>query len=162
MITTDLMQKFLEFLTKATDFDIRVVDDDNLINQLVDFFIDISIDEELDVDILEWLFSFERIIWCTAWLKRKEYNQIISKWYDRKYIKDSQFISNVVTTDGTQMVILEFIRVNQKGSHKTVEELQNELDSALSIEDYTSAAKLQKRIKAKLKRKVKKHAPNSK
>lgn len=155
MITPDLMKKFLDFLTKAIDFDIRIVDDEDSINQLVDFFIDISAEEESDADILDWLFAFDRITWSTIWLSRKEYNKIIATWYGREFIKQNQFITNIVTGDKKQMIIMEFIRVKQKGSHKTLEELQNELEMALNQENYKDAAKIQQSIKNRTKTKIK-------
>lgn len=161
MVTPDLMKNFLEFLTQALDFDIRVVNDEDSMNQLVDFFIDISVEDDTDTDVLDWLFAFDRVTWCTIWLSRKEYNKIISTWYGREFIKQDQFITNVVTGDKKQMVILEFIRVTHKGSHKTLEELQNDLDVAIKSEDYKGAAQLQKKIASKQKRKKTKHEPDA-
>lgn len=162
MITPDLMKNFLEFLTQAIDFDIRVVNDEDSMNQLVDFFIDISADEDTDTDVLDWLFAFDRVTWCTIWLSRKEYNKIISDWYGREFIDQTQFITNIVTDDKKQMIVLEFIKVTQKGSHKTLEELQNDLDNAIKMEDYKRAAQLQKKIATKAKRTKKPHESDSK
>ena len=161
MINSELIENFLKFLNLAHDFDIRIVNDEESINQLVDFFIDISAEEETDTDILNWLFEFDRITWSTVWLDRKEYNEIITEWYSREYIDQSQFITNMINKETNQMIIVELIRVKKKGSHKTVEELQNDLDKAVNAEDYNTAAKLQKKISNKLKKQHKKHESDS-
>jgi hypothetical protein len=154
MITPELMQNFLNFLTNAVEFDIRIVDDEDATNQLVDFFVDVSteadIDEDTENNIMDWIFNFDRIIWCTVWLNRKEYNSIISKWYGRQHIKQDQFITNIITKDKKQMIITEFIKVKQKNSRKTIEEFQNELDELIKKEDYKAAAALKKKIDAKI------------
>jgi hypothetical protein len=150
------MKDFLNFLTAARDFNIKIVDDDQTMNQLVDFFLDISLEDETDTDILEWLFGFNRVIWATVWLAKKDYNEIISSWYGREYIDQDQFISNIITPDKKQMIILELIKVKDKRNYKTIEELQNELDDAVNNEDYKNAAKLKKQIETRLKRKTKK------
>ena len=156
MIDSKTLKTFLNFLIYAKDFNIKIVDDDNTINQLVDFFIDSNIENETDDDILEWLFNFNRIIWVTIWLNKKEYNSIISDWYSRDLITNDQFISNIVTQDKTQMVMLELIKVKEKRNYKTIEELQNELDLAVGNEDYKNAAKLKKQIETRIHRKNKK------
>jgi len=161
MINHEQMKNFLNFLTTAKDFNIKIVDDDTTMNQLVDFFIDSAIEMETDVDILEWLFGFNRIIWATVWLNKKEYNEVISSWYGREYIDQDQFISNIITKDNNQMIMLELIKVKEKRNYKTLEELQNELDVAVNNEDYTSAAKLKKQIESRLKRKRRRVAKKS-
>jgi hypothetical protein len=150
------MQEFLNFLTSAKDFNIKIVDDEQTMNQLVDFFIDISLENETDADVLEWLFKFDRVIWATIWLTKKDYNEVITQWYGREYIDQDQFISNVITKDKKQMIMLELIKVKDKRNYKTIEELQNELDDAVNNEDYKNAAKLKKQIETRLKRKTKK------
>ncbi len=155
MIDHEQMKSFLNFLTTAKDFNIKIVDDDSTMNQLVDFFIDSAIELETDVDILEWLFKFNRIIWATVWLNKKEYNEVITSWYGREYIDQDQFISNIITKDNNQMIMLELIKVKEKRNYKTIEELQNELDYAVNNEDYSNAAKIKKRIESRLKRKRK-------
>jgi len=156
MINHELMQEFLNFLTSAKDFNIKIVDDEQTMNQLVDFFIDISLENETDADVLEWLFGFNRVIWATIWLTKKDYNEVITQWYGREYIDQDQFISNIITKDKKQMIMLELIKVKDKRNYKTIEELQNELDDAVNNEDYKNAAKLKKQIETRLKRKTKK------
>jgi len=167
MIDHEQMKNFLNFLTTAKDFNIKIVDDDSTMNQLVDFFIDSAVELETDTDILEWLFGFSRIIWATVWLNKKEYNEVISNWYGREFINQDQFISNIITKDTNQMIMLELIKVKEKRNYKTIEELQNELDLAINAEDYKNAAKLKKQIETRLKRKkrsskktIKNHEPN--
>lgn len=146
----ETFKNFLEFLLNAKDFEIYIVDGDEELSETINFFIS-SIEDQLDEDkkddTIDWVLGLDRIIWCTLWLDHKDYNKIISQWQGREFIKNEQYITNVVNSDNTQMMMLQFIRVKNKNSRKTVEEFQNELDEAVSAENYEIAAKLKKKIK---------------
>lgn len=146
----ETFKNFLEFLLQAKDFEIYIVDTDQELSDTINFFIS-SIEDQLDEDkkeeTIDWVCGLDRIIWCTLWLDHKDYNKILSEWQGREFIKNEQFITNVVNNDNTQMMMVQFIRVKGKNSRKTVEEFQNELDDAVSTENYEVAAKLKKKIK---------------
>lgn len=145
----EIFKNFLEFLLQAKDFEIYIVDSEQELSDTVNFFIS-SIDEEDEnkkEDMIDWVCNLDRIIWCTLWLDHKDYNKIISEWQGREYIKNEQFITNVVNNENNQMMIVQFIRVKNKNQRKTVEEFQNELDEAVTAENYEVAAKLKKKIK---------------
>lgn len=146
----ETFKNFLEFLLKAKDFEIYIVDGEQELSETINFFI-ASIEDQLDEDkkedTIDWVLGLDRIIWCTLWLDHRDYNKIISEWQGREFIKNEQYITNVVNNDNTQMMMLQFIRVKNKNSRKTVEEFQNELDEAVNSENYEIAAKLKKKIK---------------
>lgn len=144
----EIFKNFLEFLLQAKDFEIYIVDSEQELSETINFFISTVelTDEDKKEETIDWVLSLDRIIWCTLWLDHKDYNKIISEWQGREYIKNEQFITNVVNNENNQMMMLQFIRVKNKNSRKTVEEFQNELDEALNSENYEVAAKLKKKI----------------
>lgn len=153
----ETFKKFLEFILTAIDFEIYIVETDEELSETVNFFtqtIDTS-DQSLDLDdkkdeIIEWVCGFDRIIWCTLWLNHKDYNKIISELHGREFIKNEEFITNVLTSDNSQMMMLQFKRVKTKNSRKTIEEFQNELDEAVSSENFEEASRLKKKINVML------------
>lgn len=147
----EIFKNFLEFILQAKYFEIYVVDTEQELTDTVNFFISTiesssKINEDNKEETIDWVLGLDRIIWCTLWLDHKDYNKIISEWQGREYIKNEQFITNVVNSENNQMMMVQFIRVKNKNSRKTVEEFQNELDDAINKEDYEIAAKLKKKI----------------
>lgn len=157
----EIFKNFLEFILKAKDFEIYIAETDEDMNDTVNFFvslIDDPKDEEKVEKAIEFVYGFERIIWCELWLNQRDYNKIISSWQGREYIKNEQFITNVLTEDGTQMMMLQFMRVKEKNIPKSVEEYENELDDAVKLERYEEAAKIKKKIQSLVEKKKKKPA----
>ena len=146
----EIFKNFLEFILKAKDFEIYTVETQEEMSDTVNFLVStLKVEEQTEDKIdemVDWAFGFEKIIWCKLWLNHRDYNKIISEWKGREFIRNEQFITNVATSDGSQMMILHFSRVKAKNSRKTVEELQNDLDEAVGVEDYEMASILKTKI----------------
>lgn len=145
----EIFKNFLEFILKAKDFEIYIAETDEDMNDTVNFFVsllDDPKDEEKVEKAIEFVYGFERIIWCELWLNQRDYNKIISSWQGREYIKNEQFVTNVLTEDGSQMMMLQFMRVKEKNIPKSIEEYENELDDAVKLENYEEAARIKKKI----------------
>lgn len=148
------LKSFLAFLTKAVDFEIDIVETDESIENLYDFFIDNNLyDEDDEGSVLRSLYSYDRIISITLWLDREVFSGVVTDWIDKKCVLDDHIIAAMNDYDTNQFVFLEIIKIKKKYSRKTLQELEIELEEAVSCENYELAASLNKKIKRLLKKK---------